>query len=276
MTGVVTIGEVPWSREDMVRKLPEFALLYEHRPIKNNAGGMLSPHMFLAWFALQALKPRAIIESGVFLGQGTWFFEKACPDAQLYCIEPNLARIRYRSDRAEYFDRDFSLIDWSHLPKGETLLFFDDHQDAYERVKTAKWFGFKQLIFEDNWPPSQGDCYSLKQAFMHSGFRFLPLPHWSFRAKLKWQVAKRFGILADKYVGIFPNELDAQYLRQNLDIYHELPPIFRSERTMWGDLWDDLNYPTPDALLSTVEDEYQRRFRDEAMYYCWMCYVRLK
>ena len=276
MSGVVTLGEVPWSRGDMIRKLAEFASLYEHRPIKNNAGGMLSPHMFLAWFALQALKPKAIIESGVFLGQGTWFFERACPDAQLYCVDLNLARIQYRSNRAEYFDRDFSAIDWNRLPNDETLLFFDDHQDAYERVKTAKWFGFKHLIFEDNFPRSQGDCYSLKKAFMYSGFKFSPLPYWSLRAKLKWKVAKHFGILADKYVGVSPNELDAQYLRQNLAVYHEFPPIFRAERTMWGDLWDDLNYPTPDALLSSVEEEYQRRFMDEAMSYGWMCYARLK
>lgn len=276
MNGIVAIGEVPWSRGDMIGKLAEFASLYEQRPIKDNAGGMLSPHMFLAWFALQALKPKAIIESGVFLGQGTWFFERACPDARLYCIDLNLARIQYRSDRAEYFDRDFSMIDWHRLPRDETLLFFDDHQDAYERVKTAKWFGFKQLIFEDNFPPSQGDCYSLKKVFMHSGFLFAPPTYWSLRAKLKWQIAKRFGILADRYAGVAPNEFDALYLRQNLAIYYEFPPIFKSERTMWGDAWNVLNYPTPGALLSSVEEEYQGRFRDEATNYGWMCYARLK
>lgn len=260
----------------MIRKLAQFAVLYEQRPIRNNAGGMLSPHMFLAWFALQALKPRAIVESGVFLGQGTWFFEKACPDARLYCIDLDLARIQYRSERAEYFDRDFSRIDWNDLPKDDTLLFFDDHQDAYERLKTAKWFGFKHLIFEDNFPASQGDCYSLKQAFAYSGFKFDPLPYWSLRAKLKWKLAKLFGILADKYLGVAPNELDAIYLRQNLAVYHEFPPIFRAERTMWGDPWDDLHYPTPPALLSSVEEEYQQGFMDEAMSFSGMCYARLK
>jgi len=162
MNNIVTIGAVPWSREDLLGTLEEFSSLYRSRPIKDNTGGMKSPHMFCAWFALQTLKPIAIIESGVWLCQGSWFFEKACADAQLYCIDVNLKRIRYKSTRAKYLDRDFASIDWTQLPKDETVLFFDDHQNAYERIKAAKWFGFKHLLFEDNYPAYQGDCYSLK------------------------------------------------------------------------------------------------------------------
>jgi hypothetical protein len=260
----------------MIGKLKEFASLYEHRPIQNNLGGMLSPHMFLAWFALQALKPKVVIESGVFLGQGTWFFERACPDAALYCIEPNQARIRYRSSRATYCDRDFSLLDWSGIPKDQAVLFLDDHQDAYVRTRTAKWFGFKHLIFEDNFPPSRGDCYSLKKAFMHAGFAFDPPPYWSLTSKLKWHVARRLGSLADRYAGTAPNELDAAYLLQNLEVYSELPPVFKGQRTMWGDAWDDLHYPTEPALLTTVSEPHQQIYLDEAENYCWMCYARLK
>ena len=272
----MTIGEAPWSREDMMEKLEDFSSLYDNRPIKNNSGGMFSPHMFLAWFALQALKPKAIIESGVWLGQGTWFFEKACPDAQLYCIDLNLDNIQYRSSRAEYFDRDFSTIDWSHLPKGETVLFFDDHQNAYERVKTAKWFGFKHLIFEDNYPSLQGDCYSLKKAFMHSGLRSVPSHSRSLKVWCWKRIQSLLGIKDCSNRGIPPNDVDATYLRRNLEAYYEFPPVFKAERTRWGDPWDDVNYPTPGALLSSVEKEYQQKYMDEAKNYTWMCYARLK
>ncbi len=276
MSGVASIGKVPWTREDMLAKLDEFARLYERRPIEDNAGGMLSAHMFLAWFAMRALKPKAIVESGVFLGQGTWFFEQACPRARLYCIDPNLGRIRYRSGRAEYFDKDFASLDWNRLPKEETVLFFDDHQNAYERVQTAKWFGFRHLIIEDNFPPGRGDCYSLKKAFAHSGFEFKPPPYWSVEAKLKWRIGRRLGLLPQRYSGVKPNELDAEYLRQNLGTYYEMPPVLRSERTMWGDAWEEATYPTQRPLLSSVEKPYQQLFLDEAPNYCWMCYVRLK
>jgi hypothetical protein len=276
MSNIMTIGQMLWSREDMTAKLEEFSSLYEDRPIKDNAGGMLSSHMFLAWFALQALKPKSIVESGVWLGQGTWFFARACPEAELYCIEPNLDRIQYRSNRAEYFSRDFSSIDWSHLPKNETVLFFDDHQNAYERAKTAKWFGFKHLIFEDNYPPSQGNCYSLKKVFAHSGLKVTPAYSGSLKAKLKRKIRTVLGVSDFGPREIPPNDVDAKYLRQNLEAYYEFPPIFKAERTRWGDVWNDDNYPTPDPLLRAVEREYQRRYMNEASYYTWMCYARLK
>lgn len=234
------IGSVPWSREDMIEALEEFALLNQQRPIEENIYGMRAPHTFLAWFVLQWMRPAAIVESGVAFGQGTWFFEKACPDADLYCIEPylGLEKICYKSARATYFEQDFSTLDWSHLPKTETVLFFDDHQDAFERVQQAKQRGFTHLLIEDNYPVGQGDCYSLKQAF--------------------------------------EREDHAEYLRSTLEVYQELPPVFKAEQTRWGDAWGDEHYPTPAPLLTIVEEEYQQIFWDEVEHYTWMCYARLR
>ena len=276
MQHIRAIGKQPWSRDDLRNKLKEFAELYKQRPIANNEGGMRSPHMYLVWFALQKLKPKAVVESGVLFGLGTWFFEKACPDAKLYCIDLNLSRIQYKSPKAEYFDRDFSTIDWNHLPKDETVLFFDDHQNAYERVKTAKWFGFKHLIFEDNYPAQQGDCYSLKKAFMHAGFQLRPLPPRNFIAKLSLWLRTMLAMPTAVPKGIPPNDVDAEYLKKNLEIYYEFPPIFQDEFTRWGDPWHQDNYPTPEPLLQSMEEDYQQIFKDEAAYYTWMCYVKLK
>ena len=276
MQHIRAIGKQPWSRDDLRNKLKEFAELYKQRPIANNEGGMRSPHMYLVWFALQKLKPKAVVESGVLFGLGTWFFEKACPDAKFYCIDLNLSRIQYKSPKAEYFDRDFSTIDWNHLPKDETVLFFDDHQNAYERVQTAKWFGFKHLIFEDNYPALQGDCYSLKKAFMHAGFQFRPLPPKNFKAKLSLWLKTLLGVPRAAPERIPPNAVDAEYLKNNLEIYHEFPPIFQGEFTRWGDPWDRDNYPTPEPLLKAVEENYHQIFKDEAAHYTWMCYVKLK
>jgi len=274
MTLVVSIGQPPWRREEILDALQEFVRLYEKRPIQDNTGGMKSPHMFLAWFALKKMKPRAIVESGVWLGQGTWFFEQACPQASLYCIDPNQNRIEYRSARAIYFEKDFSALDWADLPKEETILFFDDHQNAFKRVKTAKQFGFKHLIFEDNYPPSQGDCYSLKKALMHSGFtpsrKFLP-SSVEFKERIK-------GFLRMKHpVGemIPPNSIDADYLKNNLEVYYEFPPVFKTGWTRWNDVWDDTNYPTPEPLLQAVTNPSQQIFLDEAAFYTWMCYAKL-
>ncbi len=268
---------MPWPKEEMVEKLEEFSHLYKYRPIRHNTWGMKSPHLFLAWFVLQKLKPKVIIESGVYLGQGTWFFERACPNAKLYCIDINLHQIKYKSEKAKYFNRDFSTIDWSHLPKNETVLFFDDHQNAYERVKTARFFGFSQLLFEDNYPPQQqGDCYSLKQAFAHSGCNWPYTKKQMLKICAKNTVKTIFNKPHSFYKKVPPNNVDATYLREHIEIYQELPPIFQLRQTRWGDNWDNAIYPTPEPLLNRVEEPYQQVFWDEAMFYTWLCYVKLK
>lgn len=265
------IGDPPWTREEMKARLGEFSELYQRRPLPGNSGGMSSPHLFMTWFALRRLNPEAIVESGVSLGQGTWFFEQACPDARLVCIEPDLARIQYRSKRAEYFDQDFSRLDLGHLPKRRTALFFDDHQNAYERAKTAKWFGFEHLIFEDNYPAGQGDCYSLKRVFAHAGLGPPPAPK-GLRTKLRQAIC---GASAPP-VRIPPNRADAARLMENLSVYYEFPPVFKTSLTRWGDPWDDEKYPTPLPLLERVEAPFQQVYLDEARDYTWMCYARLK
>jgi hypothetical protein len=233
----VTIGRSPFYRTEILAALKEFTTLYEQRPIKDNSGGMKSPHMFLTWFVLRTLKPAAIIESGVWKGQGTWFMQQACPTAKLYCIEPNGKGIEWRALCAAYFKQDFSEFDWSRVDKENTVLFFDDHQDGIKRVRQACKLGFKHLLFEDNYPIGQGDCYSLKQAFAEDG-------------------------------------ADAAYLRDVLEVYEELPPVFRTYQTRWKTAWDEI--PTPEPLLTNVEQPYQRLFLDEATSYTWLCYARIK
>lgn len=262
---IVSLGQPPWTRENMIDSLEEFASLYAHRPIADNVGGMKAPHVFLAWFVMRFLKPRFIIESGVLRGQGSWFFEKACSIATIYCIEPSPEAIEYRPERAQYFEADFSTLSWEWLSqedKDNTVVFFDDHQNAFKRVKFARSIGFTHLMFEDNYPVDCGDCYSLKKVWARCGF---------IHPK---------GLSLE----IPPNGDDAEYLSQNLEVYCELPPIFgftdtqhpAMENTPIDKPWDYEMYPLPQPLLRRVEADYQQVFKDEAEHYRWMCYVKLK
>lgn len=121
---VLSLGAIPWSREEMVGSLEEFKSVYTRRPFAENPGGMRSPHMFLFWFVLRALKPEVVVESGIWRGQGTWLIEQACPQAEIHCIDPILGRVNYLSKKAKYYRQDFSTIDWTELPCDETLVFF--------------------------------------------------------------------------------------------------------------------------------------------------------
>lgn len=121
---LVQIGEEKWPRSDMKNKLEEFVELYKNRPEGNNIYGMKSPHLFLAWFIIQASKPEYIIESGVYKGLGTWFFEKANPDAKIHSIDIALWQRKYISNKVVYYSKDFSNIDWSSINKEKTICFF--------------------------------------------------------------------------------------------------------------------------------------------------------
>jgi hypothetical protein len=244
---------------------------YNSKPIIDNQGGMKAPHMFATWFMLKQLQPETIIESGVWKGQSTWLLEKTLPNAQLHCIDVKLSHRQFISDKANYYQQDFSTVDWSEIRNPDNvLMFFDDHQNAFDRVKQARVFGFKQFIFEDNYPAIQGDCYSLKKAFMHAGFTPEKRKPDTFRA---WAA----NILKpQKIKEVVPNSEDSDYLQSNLDVYYEFPPVYKSEKTRWNDNWDETHYPTPEALLNQNSETQYSLFLDECIYYTWICYAKLK
>lgn len=190
--GYTTIGNLAWASYDYMRsKLKEFAALYEKRPIKDNFGGMNSAHMFYVWLVVQHLKPTYIIESGIWKGQSTWLLEQAAPDATIISIDPNLHLREYISNKVHYHTKDFSQHDWSTVDKENTLCFFDDHQ-GINRIRECYNFGFKHIVYEDNYP--------------HEGGNFTQgiSPKCAFA----------------KY------EKEAAFLKSILAIYYEFPPIY--------------------------------------------------
>ena len=154
---------------DLRQQVAEFMAVYERRPIHNNVGGMRFNHSFATWVMLRLLKPRFVIESGVWQGHSTWLIEQACPDAQIFCLDLDFSRLLFRSQRATYIQRDFAECAWSILDPAAALCFFDDHQNAYQRLKDMRWASFSRAIFEDNFPSQGGDCYSIRKVIDGTG-----------------------------------------------------------------------------------------------------------
>jgi hypothetical protein len=270
MQEIKQIGNTGWTYDDIRASCTEFLELYKRKPISDNQGGMKTPHMFATWYMLRKLKPENVIESGVWKGQGTWLIEQALPEANIYSIDLNLDLREYKSDKVHYFNHDFTTIDWSVIAdKKNTVLFFDDHQNALDRIKKGKEFGFKQFIFEDNYPALQGDCYSLKKAFQHSGFKPKQQRRNISTLLKSWLFRQEPGTIQ-------PNSHDAGYLEKTLDIYLEFPPVFRNPITRWGDAWNDENYPTPEPLYTDTGRNDLSQFKEDMLFYTWICYARIR
>jgi len=245
MTFSYFIGKSAWDRDDMTLYLQEFLDVYKHRPIDDNSGGQKAAQLFYSWYVAKKLKPKVIIESGVFKGQGTWAFEQASPETKLICLDPYLDQWGgYRSSTAQYLKKDFKEIDWSFIQdKSDVLCFFDDHQNAFERILQMKLFGFKKAMFEDNYPEGHGDCLSLKKILEHP----------------------------EKYQ-VLPDMSAEEYLLKIVKVYQEMPPIFSISKTRWGTEWH--LYRTNPPLLSDENKNFSI-FSDEMDQYTWINYIEI-
>ena len=62
-------------------------------------------------------------------------------------------------------------------------------------------------------------------------------------------------------------------LINNLNLYYEFPPLFKEEKTRWGDAWSEEYYPTKDPIF---DSDYTDTLSNEALHYSWMSLVELK
>jgi hypothetical protein len=239
------------TRKEQIKALEEFDALYQNRPIKDNAGGMNSTHMFHVWFVAKWLNLPNIIESGIWKGQSTWLLEQACPDAQIWSIDPALYLREYVSPSVLYFSQDFTVIDWwQRLLAKDTLVFFDDHYGV-DRLYQAYEKGFKHIIYEDNYHDERGNT------FHPSGQALSP------KATLRC------------------NNDNSDALKSIIAKYEELPPIFFNNTAHrsaeWaGITWDEYKQITPPALLPDAQQHKYSTFYAERSDYTWIAYIELK
>jgi hypothetical protein len=157
------------TREELKNYVDEFLSIYPNRPIRDNHGGCLSVNLFHIFYVLKKYKPKVVIESGVFKGQTTWLINQVLPESLIVCIDPNLQQIVYRSKNAQYMTNDFLSITKKSIADDvveNSLIIFDDHQDAPARLLHAHALGFKLLYFDDNYPEYRGHRHLSIQAVM--------------------------------------------------------------------------------------------------------------
>jgi hypothetical protein len=174
---------------------------------------------------------------------------------------------------------DFSRIDWSHANVENSVVFFDDHQNAYERLKDMHWLGFRHAIFEDNYPCGEGDFYTLRHVRAGHGHPHIQMsPTYASAPR---EIAKRWFIEpllrqlgpAQKMI-VPPNDVDSANLARHLQTYVEFPAVALTDRNDWGGAWAGAYEPVP-PLFSSPADLPVEACADASFEYCHIAYVAL-
>ena len=235
-----------WTNDELRSELDNFLEFYKDAPLDNNHGGGLTVNNFYVYFALKKVSPSHIIESGVFQGQGTWLIEKLLPEAKVVCIDPFLEQLRYKSDKAKYTTQDFLSFTNDHISKEQaanTFIYFDDHQDQYERLKHAYNLGFKHLLWDDDYPEFKGRR------------------HLSLQACLNNEADPGFNIP-------FGSGDD---IRGKIDEFFVFPPITKHEEPV--SMEETVITGTP--VLESVADNH-KIYQEDMHNYRWTTYTKLK
>jgi len=136
--------------EDVRAIVETFWHLIPTAPVRQRRGGSGFNGALQLYGAMRVLSPRFVIESGVFRGLTTWVIRQACPDAQIFCHDPDLSGLQYRDPRARYSRDDWAGADWSMIDPAATVALFDDHVSQARRVVEAHARGLTRLLFDDD------------------------------------------------------------------------------------------------------------------------------
>jgi len=278
-------NEPNWTSAAYLKELRLFEEIYKTRPVNENTHGMLFPHMFALYFILKKIKPKLIIESGVYRGQSTWLIEKTCPKSEIISIDVDLSKRKYFSKKAKYSDIDFKFHDFKNIPK-DTLVFFDDHQNHYERLKQCKWFGIKNIVFEDNYPAFRGDFYTLRHSIDAVGFNhrltiksMIKTMYLFFKILLKKKINSKYYINLSNIISrlrdVAPNNVDFKVLQNNIDTYFEFPPLINITKNKWGDLTNQKFYQYKKPILNKSNIKKFNLPQNELRSYNSITYIKL-
>jgi len=249
-----------YTKED----LDDFLNNIYFEEITNNDGGMKINDMFSFYFLLKKLQPEYIIESGVWNGFSTKLIRKTLGnDCKIICLDPrNISPNGYKDNNCNtrYFlnnnfidFKDFNLIGFN-LDK--TLCFFDDHQNAAQRLIHCIEKGVKHIFFNDNYPLNAGSHYTIQHLIDND-------------------TRQKFDLNNQYYYSIntFP-QIDLSqrnFLLKKIDKYIAFPNIFQSTIELWEGIFNTVGF-----FEETHENinKYQLFYKNKNQY-SWNVYITL-
>lgn len=214
----------------------------------NNNGGMGAPDMFSLFFALKQIKPKIIIESGVWNGFSTKLIRKTCPNSVIISLDPrNIPSSGYKDSCTNTIYHlgnkfiDFSNLDLTQYNSDDIFCFFDCHQNAYTRLIQCYEKNIKHIFFNDNYPVNCGSHFTIEH------------------------------LINDDNRHCSINNCEKTKILNIIDIYHIYPNIYPGTIKTLEGVFDCKNYFNNFDNL----DKYGI-FKTEREKYRWNTYIKLK
>lgn len=245
--------------------LEEFLQTVYFPEMDTNGGGMNIPDMFSFWFFLKTMQPRVVIESGVYNGWSTKLIRNTLgPYAKIICLDPrDIPESGFHDENKNTTYHvgsafiDFAEYNTSSMDKDTLLCFFDDHQNAAQRLLTCLKKGVIHTFFNDNYPVGCGSHYSIQHlidADPRQCFDMQNQYDYSINTLPQIDMTKR-------------NELLSA-----IKLYHVFPNIFPSKIPLREGVFDCKSH----FLEEVAEDMYRYPlFYHTRQNYTWNTYVRL-
>jgi hypothetical protein len=232
-------GMLIGTRAEMSESVEEFLDFYFQSPIEKNQGGMGFNHSWALWYSLRRLQPDVVVESGVWHGHSTYIIEKAVPNAELLCFDLSFNNLIYSSNSAKYYETDITNFDWQVYRDKNVCAFFDDHQSHYKRVMQSYFYGFKWLIFDDNYPEGEGDLYSLRHIFAEVGSSSLQKSKKHIGSKREQRLRRKlesllWSVQYNQDLLRSANQFDSKNLEKVIKYQIEMPPVYMGKITQFG------------------------------------------
>jgi hypothetical protein len=120
------------------------------------------------------LRPKVIVESGIWYGSSLFTLRKAVPEAKMFAFDLDFGALISRLDGVDYRQRDWG-TDNVRSESPTDLCFFDDHTNNCMRVRQTYERGFKHIVLDD--APDLGEIHE---------FRFPAVPSISMIENDKW------------------------------------------------------------------------------------------
>lgn len=143
--------------------IEEFDVTYKRQPISDLNGGIGYNNALFLFIFVTLLKPKEVIESGVWRGFSTFVLDVATSnECHISCYDINFSRLEYRSNRADYYEMDLT-NNQNNRNDGVSLAFFDDHVSHYDRLMYCVKENIDFVVLDDDvsvlsvhsdgWPP---------------------------------------------------------------------------------------------------------------------------